>query len=75
MRALIVAADGRILRTVRGNPAMFHLQAGPGEAVFALTDGDEGQAIDDAAVTVSEAGDLIAAEGEPPAIQLQYVPG
>ena len=75
MRAVIVAADGRILRTVRGNPAMFHLQAGPGEAVFALTEGDEGQAIDDAAVIVSEAGDLTSATTPPPTIQLQFVPG
>lgn len=74
MRAVIVAADGRILRTVQGPARLLHLQAGPGESVFALTDGDEGQGIDDGKVRVGDAGDLMADVGAAPAIDLQFIP-
>ncbi|NBB65309.1 hypothetical protein GVN18_39280 [Pseudomonas sp. ODNR1LW] len=74
MRAIVVDPAGAILRTVSGIPSQLHLQAGPGEAVFALTEGDEGQVINDQRLKVSEDGRLVALGGEAaPGIELQYI--
>ena len=71
MRALVVDDNGTILRTVSYLPEFFHIQAGPGEHIFALTDGDQGQLINDSTVRVSEEGELIGPDA--PEITLQYV--
>lgn len=71
MRALVVDDDGNILRTISYLPEFFHMQAGPGEHIFALTDGDEGQLINDAVLKVSTTGELVGPEA--PDITLEYV--
>lgn len=76
MRAAIVDPDGRILRIVTCNPRYFALQAGPGETVFALTEGDDGGFLDSTKVVVSDAGDLTPAPGaevSAPPIAIEYV--
>lgn len=76
MRAIVVDGEGRILRTVTCDPDIMHLQARPGETLFALTEGDDGQVIDDGAVRVSEDGALTASPNAdpPPEIELQLIP-
>lgn len=76
MRAIVLDAEGNILRTVSAAASQLHLQAGPGESVFALTDGDEGQTIDDAKVKVSEDGNLISTTGDAaPDIRIDLIAG
>lgn len=57
-RAIIVNAAGTIVRQIQGSPDLFHLQCEAGQTVFALTVGDEGQAINGLRLEVSPAGQL-----------------
>lgn len=62
MRAVVCAEDGTIVKVLSGNPAMFALQAGEGELVFAIADDDDGRIIDDSVVTVSDPAQLVGHE-------------
>lgn len=67
---VIDTVTGAIKRKVSGDPAMFALQVGPGESLFALAD-DDGSFIDDALVVVDGAGNW--SGGTAPGAVLEYV--
>lgn len=77
-RALVIdPATGEIKRKVTAPPAMLAVQAGDGEAVFALVD-DDGGHIDDANLIVGETGDWEVKEGAPeglslPSASIEYI--
>lgn len=76
MRALVVETDGTIARVINAPPEMFSIQATEGQSVFALLD-DDGSAIADDEVRISEAGTFEGKLGKinprVPAFDLGYV--
>ena len=72
-RALVIdTASGAILRTITASPTMLAEQVLPGEAVFVITD-DTGAFINDAALRVSEAGEIEALTGSAPVLSIELV--
>ena len=78
-RALVIdTATGVISRTLDGEPALFALQLGAGESLWAIGEGDDGGKVDDAWVIVNDAGELELLGGAPagvgaPAVTLEFV--
>lgn len=78
MMAVVIDADGRILRCLSGAPAMFALQVRPGETLMQIVDGDGGLICDDQ-LRVSDTGNFerlaeAPAEAPLPSGELFYVP-
>lgn len=65
MKAVVCAADGTILRSLEGNPALFAAQAGPGEFIMAL-EHEGGPRIDDTALRINEIGEFELTNDAPP---------